>query len=437
MLSCQKLGFDSFQIGSFDMDGNISTLDYDHKEIQVTLQAGLHITDPGCIIEIPESVFRSDTTGIANIDSLQITRAELPDGVEECACVLQLFVIEPDVFKQLPICSFPFTFYKNSDWAAVLSSIDSNIKKSRAKSQRLEDELSANKKRLDAISKKIKEAEDRIVGNNEVTAAERLSSVQSELDSLDNKIKKYEDGHHAAALDPVLTGSRPAAGARIGLLGVPADFARIDANIKVACCLRIALSSYLGPRMGAIFFASDQDLINFQAIKSTNPQERRRRLGYSIERAWNASASKVPHKTAGYLGPACSFLGYNAHCVEGAKKLIEAFLGDLAVFDTYSSAQAYGQGLWRQSKRAPSMVGLDRPKKIIRSDGGEYRAFPCSPCAAALLLDTVQSTLTRQSPCTQSIRNPRTTFASMGPLGSFRFGNPASSTRWRRRNRLC
>jgi hypothetical protein len=60
------------------------------------------------------------------------------------------------------------------------------------------------------------------------------------------------------------------------------------------------------------------------------------------------------------------------HCDAKAQKLMQAFVGDLAVFETYSTAQTHGQILWRQDKQAPSMVGLDKPTRIIRSDGGEY-----------------------------------------------------------------
>ena len=377
MLSFQKRNFDPFQIGAFDKDGNITNFDDARKEVQIILHAGLTVSVPGISMELSDSVIMLGPTGMANIDCLEIKKADLPDGVEECVCKLRLRVVEPTSYRSLPACELPFTFCRNSDWTAALSSIDNNIKISKKKSKRLEDDFKANEKKLAAVQEKMEEKKAQIVGNTVASADQRLSTVQNELTALDCRIQQREAEHEAADLNPDLRGSRPQALAE-GLLGVPTDFATIDAEIEVAVNLRIALSAHFGPRMNALIFASDQALAEFQesqraGSQDSGGQERRRRLVYSVDRAWKASTFKSPRQTPGYLGPVSEYLSYSMHCDAKAQKIMQAFVGDLAVFETYSSAQTYGQNLWRQDKQAPSMVGLDKPTRIIRSDGGEYR----------------------------------------------------------------
>ncbi len=364
MLSSSKLKINRFLVGAYDIHDNISALDNENKIVDVILRARLEISDADCHIELAETgvEIHLGPLGQTYIDNLEIKKADLR-GREECACTLVLEVVDPPALKCATACRLPFTFCQSSNWTAEIPKIVCDITNTKKQLKKIEIGLVEMDKNIEITSARILNLKSDIVDGKPGTVEDRISLLPAELEALDSSIAQKEAAHAAMDLRAKLKAAVPFA--REGLIGVAAELAKIDADSEHVNSIQSSLSAHLGPKMNALLFRKDSDLNEFQDRVRTKQQEPQRRLGYSSQRVFDIEIRGPPKETSGYLGQADAFLSINGE----AKRFMKALVGNLAVFSTYDSAQAYSQQLRR---RGVCLVGLDQPKRIIRSDGGEY-----------------------------------------------------------------
>ncbi len=369
ILSTSKMKFDRFQIGAYDSDDNISALDNEQNIVDVVIRARLEISNAGCHLELAGTAeaIHLGFGGKTYVDSLEIKEADL-GGLDECKCVLVLEVVDPPALKFVNACRLPFSFCKYCDWTAEIPKIERDISNSKKQIKHYQTDLKELDKEITSLSASIQDIERDILDGYSGTAKDRIANLPAELSSLDSLILQKEATHVALDLRAKLKCAVPSA--RDGLVGVAAELAKIDADSERVNSLQICLSAYLGPKLDALLFKSDHALNEFQELlrKQQKPQ---RRLGYSSQRLYDTDVKCPPKETSGYLGQVDAFL--SVHDSSEARRFIKTLVGNLAVFSTYDSAQAYGR---KVRKCGVSMVGLDQPRRIIRSDGGEYREYP-------------------------------------------------------------